>query len=80
MAAYRRSVDETMELLEPELEHQVDQMILSEPDLEVRLAMMANRDKILHEYRQATLTANLRHRLAEAEARLRPTLVQGNEQ
>jgi hypothetical protein len=80
MAAHRRSIDESMELLEPELEHQVDQMILSAPDPDTRLAMMANRERILREYRQATLIANLRYRLAEAEARLRPTLVQGGEQ
>jgi hypothetical protein len=36
MAAHRRSIDESMELLEPELEHQVDQMILSAPDPDTR--------------------------------------------
>jgi hypothetical protein len=75
MAEYLMSVDEFVEFIEPELEYQVDQMILSAPDLEMRLAMMKHREKILRECRQATLIANLRHRLGEAEARLRPTLV-----
>jgi hypothetical protein len=75
MAEYLMSVDEFVEFIEPELEYQVDQLILSVPHVEMRLAMVAHREKILHEYRQATLIQNLRHRLAEAEARLRPTLV-----
>jgi hypothetical protein len=79
VALHCRSIDESMELLEPELEHQVDQMILRVPDLEMRAALLAQRERILREFRQKTLIANLRYRLAEAEARLRPTLVQGGD-
>jgi hypothetical protein len=79
VALHCRSIDESMELLEPELEHQVNQMILRVPDLEMRAALLAQRERILREFRQKTLIANLHYRLAEAEARLRPTLVQGGD-
>jgi hypothetical protein len=71
----RLTIDEFMTVIEPELEYQLDQAILGVSDAPMRLAMVANREKILREYRNAVLIANLRHRLAEAEARLRPTLV-----
>jgi hypothetical protein len=68
------SHDEFMGLIAPELERHVDEAILSTPP-ETRPALMLRREQILRELTHATEVANLRHRLAQAEARLRPRLM-----
>ena len=73
---YEMTVNEFVEAIRPELEHQVDQMILQEPDLQDRLLLMRHRDKIVRAYATQVRIANLEHRLAEADARLRPRLVE----
>jgi hypothetical protein len=70
------SIDQFMDVIEPQLAQQVDEMILRQPDQDMRLMLMRGREKILREYRNATLIANLRARIAELEARLKPRAVQ----
>jgi hypothetical protein len=70
------TADEFMIAIRPELERQVDEMILSQPPHERRL-LMRHREILIREYARSTELVNLRHRLAEAEARLRPRLVEG---
>ena len=61
--------------IRPHLERQVDAMI-SEADLEDRPFLTARRAQIMSEVTHATEAMNLRYRLREAEARLRPRLVE----
>jgi hypothetical protein len=70
------SHDDFMDLIQPELERQVDEVILAAPPQE-RAALMLRREQILRALTHATEVANLRHRLAQAEARLRPRLAEG---
>ena len=69
------SVDDFMILVRPELEHQVDEMIEAQPIAE-RPALLRRRALILDQLATATRIANLELRLAQAEARLRPRLVE----
>jgi hypothetical protein len=64
-----------MILIQPELESQVDEMIAAQPITE-RAALIRRRALILDQLATATRIANLEYRLAEAEARLRPRLVE----
>jgi hypothetical protein len=70
------TVSEFVELIRPEIERQVDEMILSQPTSE-RPLLLKHRELLIRECSRSTEIANLRHRLAEAEARLRPRLVEG---
>ena len=69
------SVDDFMILVQPELEHQVDTMIAAQPIAEQPF-LLRRRGLILDQLATATRIANLEYRLAEAEARLRPRLVE----
>jgi hypothetical protein len=60
---------------EPQLEEQVDEFIAAQPIGE-RPAMIRQRGSLLGQLITATKIANLKYRLAEAEARLRPRLVE----
>jgi hypothetical protein len=71
---YPLTIDEFLEAVRPELEYQVDQMICAQP-LPDRLVLMRHREQILERVIIVNKIANLEHRLAEAEARLRPRLV-----
>jgi hypothetical protein len=71
------SINDFMELIEPELERQVDEKILTEPDAEARMMMLRHRGRILDKVRDVTRIANLQARNAELEDRLRPRLVEG---
>jgi hypothetical protein len=70
------SLDEYMREIRPYLEQQVDAQILAVPELEDRLTLMRYREQILRKYAEVIHRRNLEHRLAEAEARLRPHLVE----
>jgi hypothetical protein len=63
------TIDEFMVVVRPELEHQLDQMILAQP-ADDRPFLMRNRERMLRELVHVTEIANLRHRLEQAEARL----------
>ena len=69
------SVDDFMILVQPELEYQVDTMIAAQPITEQPF-LLRRRGLILSQLATATRIANLEYRLAEAEARLRPRLVE----
>jgi hypothetical protein len=71
------TMDEIMDLIEPEFERQVDAMILQQPDIEARMMMMRHRGRILDKMRDVTRIANLQARVGELEDRLRPRLVEG---
>jgi hypothetical protein len=61
--------------IQPELEREVDEMILAQPAHE-RPLLMKHRETLIRELARTTEIANLRHRLAQAEERLKPRLVE----
>jgi hypothetical protein len=69
------SLDEFLAAIQPELEREVDEMILAQP-AHARALLMARREQILREYTAAVRIANLERRNRELEARLRPRLVE----
>ena len=73
--SYDLTVDEFMDQIRPELERQIDEMILAQPASE-RPLLIRHRETLIREYARTTEVANLRHRLREAEERLRPKLVE----
>jgi hypothetical protein len=68
------SVEEFVDLMLPEIERQVDELIESQADPVDREILRRHRARLVHESVQATRIANYKHRLACAEARLRPAL------
>ena len=62
--------------IRPTIEADLDQQIEAEPDPEVRALMRRDRAVLIGKALDATRITNLQHRLAEAEARLRPRLVE----
>jgi hypothetical protein len=76
MTEYALSVDEFIEEIKPLLEEEVDAMILAEPELENRLVLMRHRQQIVRTYVEAVRRRNLEYRLAQAEERLKPRLVE----
>jgi hypothetical protein len=72
MTEYVMTIAEFMEEIRPELEHQVDEMIAAEAAPNVRQMMLRHREEIIARVVDKTEIANLRHRLAEAEAQLAP--------
>lgn len=62
--------DEFMDLIADEIEHQVDQLILAEPDLHDRSALMRRRNQIIRELTTATAIADLKRRLDERQLRV----------
>jgi hypothetical protein len=69
------TLDQFLEAIRPELERQVDEMVLAQP-LPERMLLMARREQILREYTAAVRIAKLEHHNRELEARLRPRLVE----
>jgi hypothetical protein len=69
------TLDKSMDAIKPELEREVDEMILAQP-AHARALLMARREQILREYTAAVRIANLERRNRELEARLRPRLVE----
>jgi hypothetical protein len=69
------SVDDFMTLIIPYLEEQVDEMIAGQPIAD-RAAMISQRKQLVGQLFTATKIRNLEYRLAQAEARLRPRLVE----
>lgn len=69
-------LEEFLDAIRPELEHQVDQLIQDQDDPADRELFRRHRAQILRELIHAVRRRNLEHRLAEAEARLRPRLVE----
>jgi hypothetical protein len=69
------SLNEFMDAVRPTLEAQVDEWILEQSPADRRLLML-QRERIVRELVRTTEIVNLRHRLAEAEARLKPRLVE----
>ena len=69
------TLDQFMEAIRPELEREVDEMILVQP-AHARALLMARREQILREYTGAVRIANLEHRNRELEAPLPPRLVE----
>ena len=70
------SLDEFLEAIRPEVERNVDEQILAEPDPEGRRLMMKCRSMIVGKMLDLIRIENLKRRLAETEARLRPRLVE----
>ena len=68
---FTMTVDEFMEMIEPELERQVDEWIDSQ-EPEYRPLLRRKRSMLLHHSRTQTRIANLEHRLRCAEASSRP--------
>jgi hypothetical protein len=75
MTTYDLSVDDFMTLIIPQLEEQVDEFIAAQPIAD-RPAMMRQRKQLVGQLFTATKIHNLERRLAEAEARLKPRLVE----
>jgi hypothetical protein len=73
---YDLTVDEFVEAIRPTVERDVDEQILAEPDPEGRRVMARHRSVLIDKMLDAIRIANLEHRLAEAEARLRPRLLE----
>jgi hypothetical protein len=69
------SVDDFLVLIRPQLEEQVDEFIAAQPVTD-RPAMVRQRKELLGQLMTATRIYNLERRLAEAEARLKPRLVE----
>ena len=74
MSGQDLSVDDFMILIIPCLEEQVDEMIAAQPIIE-RPNLMRQRKQLVGQLFTATKIANLKCRLAQAEARLKPRLV-----
>ena len=75
MSGQDLSVDDFMILIIPCLEEQVDEMIAAQPIIE-RPNLMRQRKQLVGQLFTATKIANLEYRLAQAEARLKPRLVE----
>ena len=65
-----------MNAIPPEIEADFDRMAAAEPDPQVRSLLRRDRAVILSKALDAIRIVNLQHRLAEAEGRLRPRLVE----
>ena len=65
------SVEEFVDLIRPEIERQIDEWLLAQ-DPEDRPFLMRARARLIHEAVQATRIVNYKHRLEQAEAKLRP--------
>jgi hypothetical protein len=76
MTTYDHTVDEFVELIRPEIEADVDQQIAAEADPELRAALVKYRSVLVSKSLDHVRITNLRLRLAEAEARLKPRLVE----
>jgi hypothetical protein len=73
---YDRAVNEFVELIRPEVERGVDEQILACDDPVGRRLLMRHRGLIVDKMLDAIRIANLERRLAEAEARLKPRLLE----
>jgi hypothetical protein len=73
---YDRTVDEFVELIRPEIEADVDRQIAAEADPATRAMLMRHRGILVSKSLDHVRIANLKLRLAETEARLRPRLVE----
>jgi hypothetical protein len=69
-------IDEFVETIRPEVEADVDRQIAAEPDPDLRRMLARHRGVLIGKALDATRIANLKYRLAEVEARLRPRLVE----
>jgi hypothetical protein len=69
------TVDEYLEAIRPEIENDVDTWIMGHPP-EVRRILMRAREELIAKTMIANKIETLERRLAEAEARLKPRLVQ----
>jgi len=72
---YDLTVDEFVELIRPEVEAGIDAWIADHPP-EDRHILMRVRERMIDKALDLNKLANLQYRLAEAEARLRPRLVE----
>jgi FKBP-type peptidyl-prolyl cis-trans isomerase (trigger factor) len=70
------TLDEFMEAIRPSIEQQIDERIAAEPDHELRQALRKYRSVLISKTMDETRIANLERKLAEAEARLRPRLLE----
>jgi hypothetical protein len=73
---YDRTVNEFVELIKPEVERDVFEQIKACDDPAARRLLMRHRSLIVGKMLDAIKIANLERRLAEAEERLRPRLVE----
>ena len=69
-------IDEFMAAITPEIEADVDAQIAAVPDPEDRRLLMRYRSVIVGKMVDSVKIANLQRKLDEAEARLRPHLVE----
>jgi FKBP-type peptidyl-prolyl cis-trans isomerase (trigger factor) len=76
MADRALTLDEFMEAIRPEIERQIDEQIAAEPDHELRQALRKYRSILISKTLDETRIANLERKLTEAEARLKPRLVE----
>jgi hypothetical protein len=76
MTIYNHTVDEFVELIRPEIEADVDAQIAAEPDHGLRAMLVKYRSVLVSKAVDETRIANLQRRLTEAEARLKPRLVE----
>jgi hypothetical protein len=72
------TLDEFMVAIRPTIEADIDAQIAAEPDPEGRALLRRYRSVLIGKALDANRIANLEHRLAEAEARLKPRLVEEN--
>jgi len=69
------TLDEFMIAIRPELERQIDEFLLAQTPAD-RALLARHRNRLVDKLADCTKIANLEKRLAEAEARLKPRLVE----
>ena len=69
-------IDEFVAAIRPTVEHDIDAQIAAEPDPEFRRTLKRYRSVIISKQLDVIKIENLRRKLDEAEARLRPHLVE----
>jgi hypothetical protein len=70
------TLDEFMVVIRPTIEDNIDAQIAAEPDPKGRALLRRYRSILVNKAIDATRIANLERRLVEAEARLKPRLVE----
>jgi hypothetical protein len=70
------TLDAFMIAIKPEVERQIDERIAAEPDHDLRQALRKYRSVLVSKTLDETRIANLERKLSEAEARLKPRLVE----
>jgi hypothetical protein len=76
VSTYEHTVAEFVELIRPTVEANIDAQIAAERDPEGRRVLTKYRSVLVGKALDAVRIRNLEHRLTEAEARLRPRLVE----